>query len=242
MTTRADSTSVLARALSLLEVLRSTGAPMTLSELSNDSGLAMATCYRMLTIMVNAGVVDKIGKCYAYHHFLNAQGPADDPSVLRLAPFVGELFVKVQRTAALAVLSGVDVAYLHEVRGLRSVGKRFEREVAHQSVAGRALLAFDQTLSRNSTSSSEVDAASSSQLSLELARIRRDRYHIGQISPGVTDVAVPVIGVGGTPLALVVRGAARPLDLEAILSNMVAVSASASSSLHRSLSQQSVRW
>jgi IclR family acetate operon transcriptional repressor len=209
----------LERAFELLEHLADGGGELTLSELSERSGLPMPTIYRLMRTLVNRGYVrQQPSKRYALGPRLIRLGDLAGRLLGTWArPALAELVDEVGETANMAVLEGDEVVYVaqvpsrHSMRMFTEVGRRVQ---PHCTGVGKALLAqlpvpaaqaiIDRTELVAHTPRTLTDPSA---LMAELDRIRVQGYALDDEEQelGVRCVAVPMIGAPA-PTALSVSG------------------------------------
>ncbi|WP_249138451.1 IclR family transcriptional regulator [Phycicoccus avicenniae] len=217
-----------ARAFGLLEVLGDRGGQAGLSELSEAMGLPLPTMHRLLRTLVQLGYIRQLpSRRYALGPGLIRLG---DQATRLLASWAGpaleQLEEATRETANLAVLDGVQAAYVaqvpsrHQMRMFTEVGRRV---YTHSTGVGKALLAGlpdTEVLSvvrragmPGFTATTLTDEAA---LLADLAGIRDRGYAVdeGEQEPGVRCFALVVPGAP-TPTAVSVSGPDTRVTLEA---------------------------
>jgi len=122
-----------------------------------------------------------------------------------LAPFLGDVSARTGLTVSLAVLHGTDVLFPYRVFGHRDVGTPGDdqrRQPAHDTAAGRLLLAFDNRAAGQHSA---------------LIRIRQTRMAVRASSYGTTCVAVPLVqrpDCGG--VAFAAKGRSQSVEPEQV--------------------------
>jgi len=215
----AEAVRSLERAFELLEHLADAGGEMTLSELTERSGLPMPTIYRLMRTMVNHGYVRQApSKRYALGPRLIRLGESATRLLGHWArPALARLVDEIGETANMAVLEGDAAVYVaqvpsrHSMRMFTEVGRRVQ---PHCTGVGKALLAQlpDETV-REIIGRTGMDAhtphtiTDPDRLLAELKRIRAQGYAIDdeEQEVGVRCVAVPVPG-SPAPAAISVSG------------------------------------
>jgi len=215
----AQAVRSLERAFQLLEHLADGGGELTLSELSERSGLPMPTIYRLMRTLVNGGYIrQQPSKQYSLGPRLIRLGDLAGRLLGTWArPALAELVDEVGETANMAVLEGDEVVYVaqvpsrHSMRMFTEVGRRVQ---PHCTGVGKALLAqlpvpaaqaiIERTDMVSHTPHTLTDPAA---LMAELDRIRTQGYALDDEEQelGVRCVAVSVIGAPA-PAALSVSG------------------------------------
>ncbi|GLY88870.1 IclR family transcriptional regulator [Actinoallomurus iriomotensis] len=194
-TRRVETSLTLSRGLSLLELLAGSPEGRTLTELAGELGLSRPAVYRLVATLIDHHLVRRtrdgtfsvaLGVLALTRHVLPALGEASREVLQRLAEETGA-------TAHLAVAEGAESVAVAVVEPRTAdfhlayrVGSRLPVE---QGALGRAILAGRQ---------GRFEVLSST----------------GEIIPGATGVAVPLIGLG-SPAALGVV-APHPLDVDAV--------------------------
>jgi IclR family transcriptional regulator, acetate operon repressor len=215
----AEAVRSLERAFELLEHLADAGGELTLSELTEASGLPMPTIYRLVRTLVNHGYVrQQPSKRYALGPRLIRLGEGASRLLGAWArPALAQLVDKLGETANMAILEGDDVVYVaqvpsrHSMRMFTEVGRRVR---PHCTGVGKALLAqlpaetvqaiVARTGMAAHTPHTITDPAA---LAAELASIRQQGYAVDDEEQelGVRCVAVPLVG-SPAPAAISVSG------------------------------------
>ncbi len=216
-TSREQQTAV-DKALTLLMSLAEEDREVGVSELARRTRLTKSTAFRLLGILQRNDVVERVGSSYRLGPQLfdigrRVYGPTPLMLQERLLPFLTELYVLTHETVHLAVLHRTDVMYVNKLHGHRRartptrIGSRLP---ASCTAVGKALLAFDhdaaeQAIADGLPAPMENSVTDPEDFRAELARIRREgiAYDREEILPGVSCVAVPVMGAGGRPVAAV---------------------------------------
>lgn len=144
---QSSTPSVLWKAFDLLRVFSQSRRVMTVSEIARKSGLPKSTAYRVLSMLVEVGAIDRMPNGYKIGFGMFALGTmsfdtryfdATFPVLQRLHAFTG-------RTVHLAGLVGDQVMFLNKLVGVRSpttpalVGGSIP---AQKTALGKVLLAF----------------------------------------------------------------------------------------------------
>lgn len=227
------NSSMLEKAIELLDSLADHDTPLGVSQLARQTGLPKTTTHRLLTQLRTHRMVDAESGGYVLGsriQDLAATHIARSPLALRHAavPYMLDLYALDPRSViGLGVLDGRRVRYLSTIYGHlgAEVSARFaDHAPLHCTAVGKALLAH--------APGETVDAlfrygplpaitpytrTTRPELAAELAEIRRDgiainrqEYHLG-----VDCVAAPVLDPQGQPLAAVSVGA-RALEFEIV--------------------------
>lgn len=222
-------TAAIDKTMMLYEALCSTPGALRLSDLSRRTGLAKSTTHRLLNALITSGLVTRLGVGY-----IAVPRPADAVRIknrhrdlLRtLAPFVCDALNRTRCTASLAVLDGPDVVFAHRVYSHDNVPTPSDvsgRERAHLTAAGRLLLSCDARAARAAAREWALDAEEAARLDSELISIRQHGYAT-RVTPEIVCAAVILpIGVGGSPVALTVKGVGTAFDAERAVLQLRAV-------------------
>ena len=123
----ASGTASVTKALRLLDVFRSDGPVLGVSELARQAGVAKSTAFRLLALLEDAELVERDGRGYRLSWRLFELGTSVQrrwPSGLReiAAPWLTEVFVRAGGNVVhLAVLDGTDALYLERIHGHKAV-------------------------------------------------------------------------------------------------------------------------
>jgi IclR family acetate operon transcriptional repressor len=194
------------RTFELLELMADAGGEVSLSDLSESSGLPLPTIHRIMRTLVSAGYArQQPSRRYALGPRLIRLGETASRSLGSWArPYLAELTEATGETANMAVLDGDQVVYVaqapspHAMRMFTEVGRRVD---AHATAVGKAVLATlpedtaTQLLHRaGMRPSTERTITTIPAMSEELARIRRLGYALddGEQEVGVRCYAVAV--------------------------------------------------
>ncbi|MER6501479.1 IclR family transcriptional regulator [Streptomyces sp. NPDC001455] len=213
-----DQQTAVDKALTLLMSLAEEDREVGVSELARRTRLTKSTAFRLLGILQRNAVVERVGSSYRLGPQLfdigrRAYGPTPLMLQERLLPFLTELYVLTHETVHLAVLHRTDVMYVNKLHGHRRartptrIGSRLP---ASCTAVGKALLAFDHdaaelAIAQGLPAPTEHSVTDPAEFRAELARVRREgiAYEREEILPGVTCVAVPVMGAAGRPVAAI---------------------------------------
>ena len=230
------STASVTKALRLLDVFRSGGPVLGVSELARQAGVAKSTAFRLLSLLEEAELVEREGRGYRLSWRLFELGNTVQhrwPSGLReiAAPWLTEVFVQSRQVVHLTVLDGSDVLFLDKVSGSRSirvpssVGGRLPASV---TASGKAMLAFSpaarvrELLEEGLSSRTPYSITEPGRLASELRRIREVGFAVDreEACRGVVAVAAPVMTGSKVIAAVSVVGSASRFDFDG-LSNLV---------------------
>ncbi|MBA0045197.1 IclR family transcriptional regulator [Mycobacteroides sp. LB1] len=213
-----DSSTSVAKALSLLSSFTPHHPTMGVSEIARRAQLPKSTAHRLLAVLVNWGMVTKRGTEYspgARLSELAALSSRPDTQELRRValPHLLDLYERTHETVNLCVLAGTDVLYVDKIHGHNGVDSPAcvgSRLPASNTAVGKALLSFStpNTLARvagNLRPATSLSISSSSQLSRELESIRTlgVAYDRQEARPGLTCIAAPVRSWSGAVVAAI---------------------------------------
>ncbi len=211
--------SVTGRVLSILAVFEQSLAPRSLTEISQETGLALSTTHRLVGELEQWGALqrDAQGR-YQIGLRLWELGQHAGRQVREIArPLLQDLYSLTQETVHIAVRDGTEVLYIDRVYGSRRVPQASRvggRLPLHATAVGKVLLAFDESWLREAllaqplesrTAHTHVDPGA---LRAELAVIRERGYALtnAEVRLGSASIAVPVFqreGGIGAALGLV---------------------------------------
>jgi DNA-binding IclR family transcriptional regulator len=190
------ATGSVGRAATVLNILRSSAHPLTLTEIGRRAGLAKSTTHRLVNALVASGMLCKQGAVY---ELCEAAAPdAADAGLRRLlAPCLSELYVSLRLTVGLAVLSGPRVVYLERIHSPDAPWTAVDEQRSAPALAtagGRLLFAYRAPL----PGFDETPG-----LREEFARIRQARFAVSEQGAARFRVciAVPVLGADRSPRA-----------------------------------------
>ena len=226
------STASVTKALRLLDVFRSEGPVLGVSELARQAGVAKSTAFRLLALLEEAELVERDGRGYHLSWRLFELGTSVQrrwPSGLReiAAPWLTEVFVRAGGNVVhLAVLDGTDVLYLDKVSSPRSprvptaVGSRVP---ATYTALGKAILASSPSpvvravVEAGMPRLTAYTITESGRMVAELQRIRQSGIAVDreESTLGLTCVAAPIITGAHTIAAVSVSGPTSNFDVTA---------------------------
>lgn len=217
MTVTRDDRAAIDKAFSLLSSFgaqASTGVGV--SELARRSELSKSTTFRVLKMLERNGAVERVGSNYRFGRHLAQLGTAvyaPGHELVRdvLTPFLADVYEQTHQTVHLAALHSTEVVYLAKLYGHHGVttpSRVGGRVPAHCTAVGKVLLAyapdaFDLVLEGPMESLTDRSITDPVVLTSQIVKVRREglAFECGESSPGVSCVAVPVIGVTGRPVA-----------------------------------------
>lgn len=224
----ASAQTAVDKALVLLKSLAELDGEIGVSELARRTDLTKSTAFRLLGILQRNDLVERVGSNYRLGSQLFHMGSrvyGTTPLVLRerLTPHLADLYEVTHETVHLALLHGTDIVYvnkLHGHRATRSPSRIGARLPAYCTGVGKALLAFDHNaaeaaIAAGLTARTAYTRTDPDAFRAELRHIRRDgiAYDHQEAAPGLTCVAVPIMGSAGRPVAaLSVAGPTHRFD------------------------------
>lgn len=214
----AATSSVLARALVVLEAFDSSHLVLKLSELAERTGLPQTTVYRHVVDLVRWGALDRapgggyqIGlRMVAIASYCPRSRPLRDVAL----PFMEDLYEATHQNVQLAVPDGTDVVYVEFLAAREAVFVRTEvgaRWPMHATGVGLAILAYSpaqvvaEILARPFAEFTPRTISTPDQLRRALAEVRRTGVAIseGQVTLEGYSVAAPIFSAGGEVVAAV---------------------------------------
>jgi DNA-binding IclR family transcriptional regulator len=216
------------KALTLLKQLAEHDREIGVSELARRTGLTKSTAFRLLGILQRNDLVERVGSNYRLGTQLfdigtRVYGPTSVLLRERLLPHLADLYELTHETVHLAVLHDTDIVYVNKIHGhraTRSPSRIGARMPAYCTGVGKALLAFDHDAAEAAIAAglhgrTEYTVTDPASFRAELHRIRQDgvAYDREEAALGLACVAVPIMGLGGQPVAaLSVAGAGNRFD------------------------------
>lgn len=216
----------LEKMLSLLDIVEATADGLDADALLARSGLPRSTLYRYLKVLTDAGLVTSLPelgftlgpRVAELDHAMRLR----DPLVNASRPVMQELVRAVPGVALLCRRYRDKVLCVHQEAGTDAFHSHYERGYARpllKGAASRIILAYTpaRTLAQMYADRPDafVDAGlgqSLAEVKTLLARLRRVRCTIssGQVTPGVTGVAAPILDSAGNCLGSLSLTIARP--------------------------------
>ncbi|MFF7284398.1 IclR family transcriptional regulator [Streptomyces griseorubiginosus] len=211
-----DQQTAVDKALFLLKSLAEVDGEIGVSELARRTRLTKSTTFRLLGILHRNDLVERVGSNYRLGSQLfdigvRVYGPT--PPLLQecLLPHLADLYETTHETVHLGVLHDTDIVYVNKIQGhraTRSPSRIGARLPAYCTGVGKALLAFDHdaieaAITGGLAARTEYTCTDPDRFRSELGRIRRDgvAYDRQEAVPGLTCVAVPIMGSAGRPVA-----------------------------------------
>lgn len=130
-----DKIRVLGRAFDILEALSAASVPMTLSEITNATGLSKSTAHRILGALLDrsyAFKTDTGSYTIGYKLVEIASTHIDNLELLtEAAPYLSKITRELDLTAHLGILDGADVVYIEKLDG--HPNSQIYTQVGHRS-------------------------------------------------------------------------------------------------------------
>lgn len=213
---RVDERSVTARGFAVLDAFNTAAPALSLSEIARRAGLPLTTTHRLVADLRAAGALERdVDGTYRIGLRLweiGSLAPRGVPLREAALPFLEDLYEVTHENAQLGVREGHDVVYIERIAGRRAVGVLTRvggRFPLHASGIGLVLLAHaPESVRRNVlegplqrfTGYTVTDRA---RLERILAEIRRNGVAISdrQVTDDALSVAAPVTDSSGEVIA-----------------------------------------
>jgi DNA-binding IclR family transcriptional regulator len=211
-----SQSTVLDRAFGILESFVTVDGPLSLTEISRRSGLALSTTHRLVAQLTERGALerDEHGLYHVGLRLWEVAARAHRGLSLRDAalPFLEDLYEATHQNVQLAVLDGTDAVYVERISGhnaVHTVTRVGGRLPLHATGVGLVLLAYAPLALRQQVLAGPLKRYTKHTLTdpailrRTLADIRRHGYAISyrQVELVSLSVAAPVIGVQGQVVA-----------------------------------------
>lgn len=215
-TTAPRSRTVTERVVALLVAVGEAAGPVSLSELSRRSGLALTTTHRLAMELHRGGLLDRDpdGRFHVGVRLWEVASSGPRPLGLREAalPFMEDLYEATHENVQLAILDRDEAVYLERLAGRRSVHvvtRAGSRLPLHATGVGLVLLAHaprdvrERVLRAPLQRFTRYTITAPVRLRSVLADVRRDGYVISdrQIETISMSVAAPITGLRGEVVA-----------------------------------------
>lgn len=204
---RADEAgrSVASRVLAILEVFEDNGPRLSLSQLSELSGLPVSTTHRIVMQLLEWGALsrDSQGRLQIGRRLWQLGQNADRRLRETARPFLQDLFSLTGETAHLAVREANEALYVDRIYGSKRVPRASRiggRLPLHATAVGKVLLANEERWFRDAYLEGELEALTQfthvdpQALSKELDQIVLQGYAIAkeEARVGACSIAVPM--------------------------------------------------
>lgn len=217
MSESAKAPSVLWKAFDVLGAFSHRRRVLSLAEIARYSGLPKSTAHRVLAMLVEVGAVEAVPDGYQVGLKMFSLGVLPPEAALREAalPHLEELHRQTGQTLHLAILRDADVIYLEKLlpreRSLTMPSVIGDRMPATCTGVGKVLLAFSPAEVRDKALAGPLPQRTARSLGTleevrrELAAITGRGYALDreEAAPGVSCVAVPVLGDDGCAVAAI---------------------------------------
>ncbi|WP_084264617.1 IclR family transcriptional regulator [Actinomadura macra] len=206
------------KALAVLGAFTPERPSLGVSEVARRAHMPKSTVHRLLTALVDGGLIAKSGTQYSPGPLLTELAALTNrPDLQRLReaalPYLLDLYEHAHETVHLAVLEGIDVRYVEKIYGheqVRCPSRVGGHVPAAASALGKAMLAFSDTetvvrASRRLRPFTPYSIVTPRALAVELQAVR-DRhlsYDRQENTLGLTCVAAPILGWRGRVVAAV---------------------------------------
>ncbi len=210
----------LERALTLIEQMAEAGRPVTISELSEKTGLKISTVHRLLSTLLNRGYAEQNPETNKYQlglKLLEVSNRIYSYSDIRtiVRPFVAELVERCNETANLAVLDDTEIVYIDQIESQNYIIVKMFAQVGnrgpvHCTASGKILLAYrpekeiDDILSRIELKRhTDQTITEPKKLKKELLLAREQGYALdwGEMEEHVRCIAAPIFNYENKPAA-----------------------------------------
>lgn len=209
--------SVVGRTFMLLNSFKGRKGAVSLSELSQRTGLPKPTVHRLATQLVEQGALDRTKYGYQVGMSLFELGStfASQRGLRDLAnPFITDLVAATQATVHFGVLDGIDVVYMERMSPHNAIDiptSPGARMPSYCSGIGKALLAFspssvvDAVIDHGLAPLTPRTLRSAESLRRNLATVRESgvAYDFEEGKLGVACVAAPVLDNSGRAIAAI---------------------------------------
>lgn len=250
LTSTETERSVVRRALMVLDCFLGNMAERTVTEISRETGLPMATVHRLLGTLIEWGGVERNGRgrYRLSMHVWRLGACAPEARALRdiAMPFLEDLREATHEVVHMAVLDGTEVLYLEKLTSkqpvtvISRVGRRLP---LHATGPGKVLLAYsgpelvDRVIAAGLRPITSSTIVTERQLRSALAEIRRTGLAVSrnEMTDGSSSVAAPVFGADRSVVASLAVVTRSDCVVPASLAPLVRVVAS---SLSRALANE----
>lgn len=208
----------LARGLEVITAFSKDSPSMTLTEVSEATGLTRATARRFLMTLETLGYIRNTGKEFSLtpkvlelgFSYLSSLGLTE-----RLSPYLVHLSEQVHESASAAILDGTDIVYVARAAGQKimqvqiTIGTRFP--AAFTSMGRVLLAALPQEEQHRIIAATEFSSrtphtiTSKEELLSELVRVKSEGYSFvdQELELGLRSLAVPIRDSSGNTVAAI---------------------------------------
>jgi DNA-binding IclR family transcriptional regulator len=212
-----DPTSVLGKAVLVLDAFHSDDSGVGFAELQRRTGLPKATLHRIAGDLVAARLLTRIDGDYHLGSYLFDLGmrASVERTLLEVAtPFLEDLYERTHETVHLGLREGSEVVYVAKFGGhqqVRSPSRLGGRMPVHATAIGKALLAWAPEADRVSVLSGPMarrtprTITAPGRLRQQLDRVRQEgvSYEFEEGALGLVCVAAPVLDSHDRPVAAI---------------------------------------
>ena len=212
-----EPTSVLGKAMIVLEAFAADDNGVGFAELQQRTGLPKATLHRIAGDLVEARLLSRIDGDYhlGSHLFELGMRASVERTLLEVAtPFLEDLYERTHETVHLGLREGAEVVYVAKVGGhrqVRSPSRIGGRMPVHATAIGKALLAWADEAERIAVLTGPLERrtprtlTAPGRLRQQLDRVREAgvafEYEEGAV--GLVCVAAPVLDARDRPVAAI---------------------------------------
>lgn len=225
-----DPTTVLGKAVRVLEAFTPEDAGVGFAELQRRTGLPKATLHRVAGDLVESRLLSRVDGDYHLGSYLFELGmrASVERTLLEVAtPFLEDLYERTRETVHLGLREGSEVVYVAKIGGhrqARSPSRIGGRMPVHATAIGKALLAWADEADQVAVLSGPLErrtprtVTAPGRLRQQLARVREEgmAFEHEEGALGLVCVAAPVLDGADHPVAAIsVAGAVtrfRPAD------------------------------
>ncbi|GAA1495267.1 IclR family transcriptional regulator [Paeniglutamicibacter kerguelensis] len=216
---REPGRSVTSKVLAIIEVFEASRRSLSLTEISELSGVPMSTAHRLVTELLEWGMLSRgpNGKIQLGLRIWAIAQNAGRPLRDAAKPYIQDLFSLTRETSQLAVRDGDMALYVERVYSSQRIPRTTRvggRLPLHATAVGKVMLAYsadwvaDAYLQRPLAALTGHTHVNSARLRDELAQVREQGYATTQeeVRIGSCSIAVPVFHTGrfSCSIALVV--------------------------------------
>lgn len=232
--------TVLGKALAILDAFTADDRELGFAELQRRTKLPKSTCHRVLSELVNSGLLTRRGSRYRLSTRLFALGMrvSTELSLIEVStPFLEDLYERTHETVHLGVREGIDVVYIAKIGGHRQAAAPSRiggRMPLHCTALGKALLANESSEFRASIIEAGLPRFSPRTitngrvLATQLEAIAENgvAFEYEESAVGIACVAAPITDADGSVVAAV--SITGPMDRFAPAKHRAVVRAAAS--------------
>ena len=223
MANKTDIIASMLKGLSVIEAFRAEHPRLSISEVSEITGLDRATARRCLLTLHEGGYADYDGKFFTLTPRVLRLGMgalAALPLAQLVQPWLDQLSDQIGQSTSVSILDDTEIVYLARAaqRRVMSIGLMpGSRLPAHCTSMGRVLLAaLPEAEARGLIERSDLSPRTAFSLTdpeeilARLAQVRREGYALidQEVEPGLRSIAVPLYSARGRVVAALNTGVA----------------------------------